>query len=350
MTWNIPVYNKKTFNNELKPAICFWPFYKPNAVQLRPRAPPPTRTAPPTPSAITVRHFSLLINIYLLSLAVFVCCSLVARCVPHQKTQTIVSATLSLSLSLSFLLLSLSFFLVSVHSGSHLVFLILFYISSCTLSPSLPLSLSLPPIHGSTTYTHRSIFFLKGSAIAIGAALLPPPSLFFSSAPLPPLARSPNEKLTEYVMRTLPFPRARRPTHTYLQTHARRRHATDSSQRKAVRQSEATMRSAARAKQRETYRERGGGRDACGERKKRGRVLWTMRVHVHLCVCETVAGRGEGFLSVSLLRAMAVNYLTRLAFLKQCLWNVVSLRAICVSAGCNNWTGLRTCALVCLVP
>lgn len=46
--------------------------------------------------------------------------------------------------------------------------------------------------------------------------------------------------------------------------------------------------------------------------------------------------------------SMPVNYLFVLAFPKQCLWYVVSLSTICVTAACNNWTGLhslrtRTC-------
>lgn len=112
-----------------------------------------------------------------------------------------------LSFSISFfssLSLSLCFFLVSVHSGSHLVFLILFYISSCMLSPSLPLSLSLPPIHGSTTYTQEHFF--KRQSDRYQCCTIASSLFIFFSAPLPPLARSPNEKLTEYVMRMLFLP------------------------------------------------------------------------------------------------------------------------------------------------
>lgn len=133
-----------------------------------------------------------------------------------------------------------------------------------------------------------------------------------------------------------------RPTHTQ-QTHARRRHATDSSQRAAVGQSEASMSTAARVKQtrgerewaRDIERERARGRDVLDKEEKRARAV------NNACACASVRFRLGG--RVSLSCAVAVNYLTRLAFLKQWLWNVVSLKTICVSAACNNWTGLHTC-------
>lgn len=122
------------------------------------------------------------------------------------------------------------------------------------------------------------------------------------------------------------------------------RHATDSTQRAAAGQSEASMSTAARVKQTRGEREKTGERHR--RREHEGGMCWIKKEKGargvnNACACASVRFRLGG--RVSLVHAVAVNYLTRLAFLKQWLWNVVSLKTICVSAACNNWTGLRTC-------
>lgn len=80
------------------------------------------------------------------------------------------------------------------------------------------------------------------------------------------------------------------------------------------------------------------------ERAHEGGMSWIKKEGAccEQCVCMCVCAFQTGG-RVSLSCTVAVNYLTRLAFLKQWLWNVVSLKTICVSAVCNNWTGLHTC-------
>jgi len=87
--------------------------------------------------------------------------------------------------------------------------------------------------------------------------------------------------------------------------------------------------------ERHRERARARGRDVLDKEEKRARAV------NNACACASVRFRLGG--RVSLSCAVAVNYLTRLACLKQWLWNVVSLKTICVSAACNNWTGLHTC-------